>query len=49
MAALRLAGTAARYGIDLHGWDADWLGARLFLAGIGRGACASAGPVEGLD
>ncbi len=39
---------AAAYGIDLDRWDSDWLGACLYLAGIGHERCASLGPIEGL-
>ncbi|WP_152536445.1 hypothetical protein [Sphingobium sp. C100] len=34
---------AARYGLDLSGWNADWTGARHFLAGIVHERCASMG------
>jgi hypothetical protein len=34
---------AAAVGIDLRGWDADWTGARLFVAGLGDRHCASFG------
>lgn len=42
-----LAAAAAACGIDLYGWDADWLGARLFLAGIADERCASFGAPGG--
>lgn len=32
---------ARRVGFDLSGWNADWTGARLFLAGIDRERDAS--------
>lgn len=39
---------AARYGIELMGWDADWTGARVFIAGLRAERCRSIGPLEGL-
>ncbi|WP_278374342.1 hypothetical protein [Sphingobium xenophagum] len=34
---------AARYGFELSGWNADWTGAQLFLAGLNHERCASMG------
>lgn len=34
---------AARHGLDLSGWNADWTGARLFLAGVAHERDASMG------
>lgn len=34
---------ARRLGLELSGWDADWIGARLFIAGISRERDASLG------
>jgi hypothetical protein len=39
---------AAGHGIALDRWESDWLGARLFLAGIADERCASFGSVGGL-
>lgn len=37
---------AATYGIDLGDRDSDWMGARLYLAGIAHHRCASLGSIE---
>lgn len=34
---------AAHCGLDLSGWNADWTGARHFLAGLSHDRCASMG------
>lgn len=40
---LSLRQEAARLGLDLSGWNADWTGARLFLDGVSHERCASMG------